>query len=237
MPPPSPKLLEDSNHFLRSLQKLLGAMGVDDRRSSDEFKEVMGQYKELGTELHHARKRVPPPPPTARSSAPAGYGLTALGRARPVPSGQGTLRPTAGVSGRPAALAAPASGTAAPEQAGALALVATLAGTDVPPAAAALPEMPAAPPPTVERPLPMPKFTGTMGPPGSKAVDYGPPVTNLQNLLLAMGYPVAMTGEYDAKTFRAVQEFQIGRRLPVNGMVGMETRRTLNELVTGQEQA
>ena len=79
----------------------------------------------------------------------------------------------------------------------------------------------------------LPKFAGTLGPPGSRAIDAGPPVACLQRLLTALGYEVNVTGEYDVRTFRAVQELQKARHLAVNGVVGLETRKVLNELVTG----
>src|SRR5207245_1006110 len=61
---------------------------------------------------------------------------------------------------------------------------------------------PLAPLPTLESPMALPKFVGTLGLAGSKAIDKGPPVTNLQQLLLALGHLVEETGIYDVKTFR-----------------------------------
>jgi len=82
-------------------------------------------------------------------------------------------------------------------------------------------------------PLALPRFTGTMGPPYTKAIDKGPPVSNLQQLLVVIGYDVPPTGIYDNRTFRAVQELQLARCLPVTGLIGLETRKLLNEMVTG----
>src|SRR6185436_20844247 len=87
--PPTPGLLEESNELLREMQKLLGAMGVDERRKTPQFERIMTKYKELGTNMHEARKRLPPKPPPPKAGQQVGYGPTALGRARTAPSAIG----------------------------------------------------------------------------------------------------------------------------------------------------
>lgn len=79
----------------------------------------------------------------------------------------------------------------------------------------------------------MPKFVSTLGPAGSRAINRGPEVQRLQQLLARLGYDVPQADTFDVKIFRAVQEFQKVHRIQVNGLVGVEMRRLLNELVTG----
>jgi len=260
--PPSPVLLAESNGTLQTLQKMLAVMGRDERRKSDNFMYLMDQYKQLGTNLHQARKRVPPPPPRQKTPAPAGYAPTALGRARPAPTARGTA-PAGTVQqayrGQPA-LAHKPTGPAPtpqpgpahlqplprpPQQAvpvpvthlepipGRIPVAPTQPGVPTPaPRPIPMPEA-TGPAPQEALPLALPRFAGTLGPPGSRAIDNGPPVTNLQKLLAALGYEVAITGEYDVKTFRAVMELQKVHKLPGNGIIGLETRRLLNGMVTG----
>lgn len=78
----------------------------------------------------------------------------------------------------------------------------------------------------------LPRFISTLGPAGSRAINKGPEVLSLQKLLRHLGYDVLLSGAFDVKTFRAVNEFQKAYKLEVNGLVGEETRKILNEMVT-----
>lgn len=79
----------------------------------------------------------------------------------------------------------------------------------------------------------LPRFISTLGPAGSRAINRGPEVLRLQKLLRHLDYDVLLSGAFDVKTFRAVNEFQKAHKLEVNGLVGEETRKILNEMVTG----
>jgi len=52
-----------------------------------------------------------------------------------------------------------------------------------------------------------------------KAGDSGAPVTGVQYLLRAQGFPVAVDGVFGLATDGAVRDFQADRGLPVNGIV------------------
>jgi len=82
-------------------------------------------------------------------------------------------------------------------------------------------------------PLAMPRFVSTLGMASTRAISKGPEVGRLQQLLTVLGFETAVTETFDARTFRAVNDFQKDRCLAVNGMIGLETRKVLNELVTG----
>ena len=82
-------------------------------------------------------------------------------------------------------------------------------------------------------PLDLPKFKSTLGPPSPKTVYRGPEVMNLQVLLAHLGYQVEVTGSFDVPTLRAVNQFQKGKKIPVDQVVGADMRRMLNEMVTG----
>lgn len=57
--------------------------------------------------------------------------------------------------------------------------------------------------------------------------DRGEPVRDIQRRLTGFGIQTEVDGFYGAKTFQAVQGFQEDRGLPVDGIVGPETWRTL----------
>lgn len=57
-----------------------------------------------------------------------------------------------------------------------------------------------------------------------KAGDSGAPVTGVQYLLRAQGFPVAVDGVFGAATDGAVRDFQAARGLPVNGVVDQTSR-------------
>ena len=57
-----------------------------------------------------------------------------------------------------------------------------------------------------------------------KAGDSGSPVTGVQYLLRAQGFPVAVDGQFGAATEGAVRDFQAARGLPVNGIVDQTSR-------------
>lgn len=74
----------------------------------------------------------------------------------------------------------------------------------------------------------------TLGPAGrSGALSRGAEVTNLQRFLTAMGFTVAQSGEFDAKTRQAVLQFQGKYGLKADGMVGAATRKVINDLLKG----
>lgn len=55
----------------------------------------------------------------------------------------------------------------------------------------------------------------------------GTPVRNLQTALKNLGYSVSVNGKYDAQTQSAVQQFQTGNRLYVDGIAGPNTLQLL----------
>ena len=57
-----------------------------------------------------------------------------------------------------------------------------------------------------------------------KAGDSGAPVTGVQYLLRAQGFPVAVDGAFGPATDDAVRNFQADRGLPVNGIVDQTSR-------------
>lgn len=65
-----------------------------------------------------------------------------------------------------------------------------------------------------------------------KAGDSGAPVTGVQYLLRAQGFPVAVDGVFGPATEGAVRDFQAARGLPVNGIVD-ERSRPLLVVTTG----
>lgn len=88
--------------------------------------------------------------------------------------------------------------------------------------------------PAADLPLALPKFTSTLGPAGRPGVvSSGPEVDHLQQLLAHLGYDVPQTQVYDARTSLAIRAFQQAQRLTVNGLVGADTRRLLNRMVSG----
>lgn len=224
LPPPSPQLLKEGQDTLHELQLILATMGKDNRRKSPEFMTLMAQYKQLGTKLHEARKRIPPPPPAPKSTPVAPYSGALLGKAT-VASRAHELHVASGstqAAPAPAALPNPVDAPAAAQTA-----------MSPVPAPASQETAQQEPPANPVLPLALPKFAGTLGPPGTKCVDFGPPVANLQRLLVALGYKVEATGAYDVRTFRSVQELQKAHKLPVTGITGLETRKLLNGMVTG----
>lgn len=82
--------------------------------------------------------------------------------------------------------------------------------------------------------LPIPKFTENLGPPGKPGVvSMGEEVAYLQQLLNYLGYQLEETEVYDDPTTRALMDYQKQMGLLITGIVGAETLRLLNELVTG----
>src|SRR5207247_1106958 len=150
---------------------------------------------------------VPPPPPPVKREIPPPRSVTALGQARsvrpvaPLAGGVGALSRAAHAYGAAApgaahpAVAPPPVADAGQDSYAPVAPAAPAPVADTAPAAepAGVPEPMPIPepveyvrPPAEELPLPLPKFTGTLGPPGSKCIDAGPPVANLQRLLVAL---------------------------------------------------
>lgn len=239
--PPSAEVLEDSQQLLRRLQQILAKMGTDNRRHSEKFKRVMAMYKRLGAALHVARQQAPAatkkaaaPPAPQRSVSMLDRALQSRSeRITAVPRSVSALERARAMSRPQAAPAAavPADGPAAGAASPAEEPVTVAAAQET----AALAAQPAADEPVqqVEFPLALPKFSATMGMTGARVANWGPEVECLQHLLIVAGYPLIASGTFDAQTFRVVQEFQKENGLPANGLVGAETRRVLNELVTG----
>lgn len=251
-PRPSPGDLRDAETVLRSMQRILANMGRDQRRDSPEFKEIMAYYKHLGTNLHEIRKQVvaeaPPPAPSLARAVPA-RSPTLLGSI-PRPPQRSLAPPSISALGRTVQAygRTVASRTVAPAAGPAVLPVASPAAASPakPPAAAAH----AAPGPSAGEaalagvqlqavsapeglPLHLPKFVSTLGPAGSRAINKGPEVGCLQKLLVHQGFEVEVNEVYDVRTYRAVSDFQKLHRVAVNGLVGVEMRKLLNEMVTG----
>lgn len=242
----SPRLLQEGTELLRHLQTILGNMGRDDRRKSPEFQRIMNQYKALGAGLHEARKQIISEEGPLRTPTASPRSVTALGMAAragkspppriPISTGVSALGRAAQISGLgQAPQPATAVGPRSPVRAAAPLPVAA-ATAQAPAAPAPESSIPAAAPQSLllaSLPLPLAKFISTLGPAGSRAINKGPEVGRVQKLLAHVGYEVQVTQVYDVKTFRAVSEFQKIQRIPVSGLVGVETRRLLNEMVSG----
>lgn len=233
LPKPTIADLKEGETVVRLLQQMLGHMHAHKHNASPQFQEFMSYYKFLSSGLQKMRKihqdDANQRAQLAKAARPAQGQVASSVLSRPRPAVPGPrVAPRGAIPPAAPAEHAPAGFETTEE-------VAAPAGDAVAVVEATISEIVhmAEPPPDPSRPLAMPKFAGTLGPPGSKAIDYGPPVANLQRLLAALGHAVNFTGEYDAKTYRAVQEFQIAHRLPVTGVVGLDTRRVLNGLVTG----
>jgi peptidoglycan hydrolase-like protein with peptidoglycan-binding domain len=59
----------------------------------------------------------------------------------------------------------------------------------------------------------------------------GQAVTDLQNALNSVGYPVAVDGVFGSKTQRAVMSFQQDHELTVNGVADAETQDLITQLM------
>lgn len=238
-PAPRPTMadIQEAEAAVRMLQQILGNLHGNKLGASEEFKEVMEYYRYLSSGLQTMRKmyqedsneraqqsRAQLKPASGAAAAPV----------RPQP------RTTAwGLDLRPAAA------TAAPSMATAPVPAHADFAAPAPPPAEAPPQVAAVDAPLAETvhlqesrpptglPLALPRFVSALGPAGSRAINRGPEVQRLNQLLAALGYDVEQEGTYDAKTFRAVSELQKAHRVSVNGLVGLETRRLINEMVTG----
>lgn len=62
-------------------------------------------------------------------------------------------------------------------------------------------------------------------------VSQGREVRMLQQALSRMGFKLEVNGNYDQATYAAVRSFQIGKKLPMTGMVDTKTRTELNEIL------
>ncbi len=76
------------------------------------------------------------------------------------------------------------------------------------------------------------KLSHSLGPEGVKGcVTRGPEVRLLQETLVALGFSLEMTWQFDPATSRAVRLFQSRHRIPLTGQVDQKTRDTLNPLI------
>ncbi|MBI4882476.1 MAG: peptidoglycan-binding protein [Actinobacteria bacterium] len=64
-------------------------------------------------------------------------------------------------------------------------------------------------------------------PPNIKLGDCGPMVESIQSQLTVAGFPVTVSGVFDATTDQAVKDFQAANALEVDGLVGSITFLTL----------
>ena len=73
-----------------------------------------------------------------------------------------------------------------------------------------------------------PEFTLPSTPPGSEAVGFTPgQIRMYQGLLTSLGFPVAVTGQWNAETAAALRNYQDAARLPATGLVDDATRALL----------
>src|SRR5438552_12329385 len=105
---PTPAELQDAEWALRSMQRILGTLGRDRRREAPVFKELMDDYKHLGTNLHTLRREV---------AAAEQTKVKALAASRPAAPGQ----PGASLLDRVGQLRRPTPVAAAPRVASAVA--------------------------------------------------------------------------------------------------------------------
>ena len=77
----------------------------------------------------------------------------------------------------------------------------------------------------------LPRFTNPLGPPGRSKFTQGWEVENLQKVLNWEKISVNIDGIYTPDTMTAVKSLQKKYGLPVNGIVGSETRKLLNILI------
>ena len=79
-------------------------------------------------------------------------------------------------------------------------------------------------------PTPQPANTQALGPGSS-----GEAVTQLQQMLLMLGYAVSTDGQYGLVTTNAVRQFQADYGLPVDGTAGEDTRMLLMQMVMNMD--
>lgn len=236
--------LHDAQEVLHNLQVMLMNLGKHRRQDTPEFQQLMGYYKQLGGNIHVVQRQLEQEQAARRKSAAAlrpAYrpaqaraSESLLNKVKQLRQEQGAAPGRPGPT-RPPAVPPARSQTPVP-RAGTLgeawdrrqaqAVPAEL--RSVPPAELAE-EQPAG-----VAPLALPKFTCTLGPHARPGIlSMGEEVACLQQLLVHLGYEVKETEVYDEDTTRAVMAFQERHELPANGVVGVETRKLLNALVTG----
>lgn len=205
---PPAHVLDTSEDVLKKLRGILNNMGQHGCQTSGEFQQILAMYKELGVNLHEARRRVEASKPAAPSKA-----ATVMAK---IPGSISLLGNIKGPPRDPGAASPDPASTAESEQ-----------------SPETMPAEPAAEYAPIQL-LALPKFAEALGPAGKPGVlAMGEEVAYLQRVLTHLGYEVEETEVYDKATVSTVRAFQKDHGLEPSDVVGADMRVLLNQVVSG----